>query len=137
MSFKVGRSCKVAIGSNKVSGMGTVTLSGVESDLLDKTEFGDTWKQWEVGLKDGGELTFEGLFDPDDTNGQEYLRSANENNTEVTDIRFYVDANSYYIPATTNPSSHVKITRWEVNTAVNEMVRTSFTCKISGKMELL
>ena len=58
MSFGAGKNCKVTLGATKVLGMGTVALTGVDTDLLDKTQFGDDWKQWEVGLKDGGELTF-------------------------------------------------------------------------------
>ena len=55
MSFRAGKNCKVALGATKIRGMGTVALSGVDTDLLDKTQFGDDWKQWEMGLKDGGE----------------------------------------------------------------------------------
>ena len=71
MSFGAGKNCKVTLGANKVLGMGTVALSGVDTDLLDKTEFGDDWKQWEVGLKDGGEFTFNGMYDSADATGQD------------------------------------------------------------------
>ena len=137
MSFGAGKNCKVTLGANKVLGMGTVALSGVDTDLLDKTEFGDDWKQWEVGLKDGGEFTFNGMYDPADATGQDVLRTANENDTQVTDIRFYVDAASYWIPKTTGPASYVYITQWNVEAAKEGMVECSFTCKISGAMELL
>ena len=137
MSFGPGKNCKVTLGSNKVLGMGTVSLSGVATDLLDKTQFEDDWKQWEMGLKDGGELTFNGLYDPADSTGQDVLRAANENNTQVTDIRFYVDANSYWIPKTTGPASYVLITAWDVSASKDGMVECSFTAKISGAMELI
>jgi len=137
MSFGPGKNCKVTLGSDKVLGMGVVSLSGVETDLLDKTQFGDDWKQWENGLKDGGELTFNGMYDPADSTGQDVLRTANENDTQVTDIRFYVDANSYWTPKTTSPASYVLVTGWNVEASKDGMVECSFTCKISGAMELL
>ena len=137
MSFGAGKNCKVTLGAAKVLGMGTVALSGVDTDLLDKTQFGDDWKQWALGLKDGGELTFNGMYDPADSTGQDVLRAANLNDTEVTDIRFYVDASSYWIPQTTNPYSYVLITAWNVEASKDGMVECSFTCKISGGMELL
>jgi hypothetical protein len=137
MATKVGKSCKVTIGANKVLGVGTFNLPGADSDLLDDSEFGDDWKQYKIGMKDGGEITFNGLYDPADTTGQDYLRSANLNDTQVTDIRFYVDANSYWIPKTTGPASYVLVTGWEVSAEMNGMVQCSFTCKVSGAMELL
>lgn len=137
MSFGPGRACKIALGSDKVLGIGVASLSGVETDLLDKTQFGDNWKQWEMGLKDGGELTFSGLFDPTDTTGQDVLRDANENNTQVTNIRFYVDASNYFTPKTTSPASYVLITGWGVEASKDGMVEANFTCKISGAMEML
>lgn len=137
MALGPGKNCKVTLGATKIVGIGTVALSGVETDLLDKTQFGDDWKQWENGLKDGGELTFSGMYDPADSTGQDVLRTANENDTQITDIRFYVDAASYWIPATTNPASYVQVTAWNVEASKDGMVECSFTCKISGKMELL
>ncbi|MHA1941970.1 MAG: hypothetical protein ACXADW_20065 [Candidatus Hodarchaeales archaeon] len=137
MSFGAGKNCKVTLGSDKVLGIGVASLAGVETDLLEASQFGDNWKQWEVGMKDGGELTFNGLYDPADSTGQDALRTANEDNTQVTDIRFYVNANSYWIPKTTNPASYVYVTAWEVSSDKAGMVECSFTCKISGAMELL
>ncbi len=137
MAFGAGKNCKVSVGSDKVLGMGTVALSGVETDLLDQTQFGDDWKQWLNGLKDGGELTFNGMYDPADSTGQDVLRTANENDTQVTDIRFYVDAASYFIPKTTNPASYILITGWTVEASKDGMVECGFTAKISGAMELV
>lgn len=137
MAFGAGKNCKVTLGANKVAGMGVANLTGVSTDLLEETEFGDDWKQWAMGLKDGGELTFNGLYDPADSDGQDVLRSANENNTEVTNIRFYVNANSYWTPKTTGPASYVLITAWDIGADKAGMVECSFTAKISGAMELL
>ena len=132
-----GKNCKVSLGANKVLGMGNWTLSGVESDQIEDTEFEDEWKQYKLGMKDGGTVTFNGQYDATDTTGQDVLRTANENDTEITDIRFYVDANSYWTPTTTSPASHVKVISWEINSDKNGLVQATFSCKVSGRLELL
>lgn len=132
-----GKNCKVTVDGNKVAGIGSYTIPGATTELLDDTEFGDDWKQWLLGLKDGGEMTFEGLYDPTDTTGQDVLRDANLNDTQVTNIRFYVNAASYWIPKTTGPASYVLVSAWDVNAEMNGLVRCSFTVKMSGALELL
>jgi hypothetical protein len=130
--------------------MGTVSMDGITADLIETSAFGTIWKTFEVGMKDGGSLSFNGFLDPDDTTGQEVLRVANLNSTDVTDIRFYVDATSYYTPCATagyfSPAlttgqdtivSSVNITTYTINADKNGMAETSFTCKVSGSMVLI
>lgn len=123
--------------SNTISLMGTWSMSGVTTDMLETTAFGDDWKQFRPGQRDGGTISFNGLFDGTDANGQTALRNYNAANTSVSDIRFYIDANSYYIPSTTNPLSYVWITEWNVDSDKSQLVTASFSCKVSGKMVLV
>jgi len=132
-----GKNCKVSIGSSKILGMGNWTMSGVTTDQIEDSEFEDEWKQFKLGLKDGGTATFNGQYDKTDSTGQDALRTANENDTELTDLRFYVDATSYWVPTTTNPASYCKIISWDISSDKNGLVQASFTAKISGKLELL
>jgi len=134
MAIKEGKNCKVSLGANKVLGIGTWNMGGVATDQLDASQFGDQWKQFLLGQKDGGTITFAGLYDSADTTGQDALRDANANDTSITDIRFYVDATSYWIPSTTNPLSFVKVTSFEISAAQNGLVQVSFSCKVSGRM---
>jgi hypothetical protein len=134
MAIKEGKNCKVSLGANKVLGIGTWNMGGVATDQLDASQFGDQWKQFLLGQKDGGTITFAGLYDSADTTGQDALRDANANDTQITDIRFYVDATSYWIPSTTNPLSFVKVTSFEISAAQNGLVQVSFSCKVSGRM---
>jgi hypothetical protein len=134
MSVKVGKNCKVANGANQILGIGSWSIAGGATDQLDSSEFGDTWKTFELGMKDGGAVNFSGLYDSADATGQDVLRAAHENDTELTDLRFYVDATSYWRPGTTNPLSHIKILSWEISAAQNGLVQVSFSGKISGKM---
>ena len=132
-----GADGKVTLGSNTISLMGTWSMSGIQTDLGETTAFGDEWKQFRPMLKDGGTISFNGLFDGTDTAGQTALRNYNAANTSVSDIRFYVDDNSYYIPSTTNPLSYVWITEWNVDSDKAQLVTASFSCKVSGKMVLV
>jgi hypothetical protein len=84
MAFKSGKDCKVTLGSNTVVGMGTWSISGITADQMDASAFGDNWKSFEFGMKDGGTITFSGIADPADTTGQEALQLANLNNTDLS-----------------------------------------------------
>ena len=138
MAAKKGKDCKVTNGANKILGMGTWSINGITSDQLEDTEFGDDWKTYLYGLKDGGQVSFNGYYDPADSTGQDILRSANENETELTDLRFYVDDNSYWRPNSTGtPKSHIIITSWDINADKSGLVQCSFTGKVSGKMDFV
>jgi len=150
MGFKKGKDCKVTLGANSVVGMGTWSLSGITSDQLEDTEFGDEWKTYAFGMKDGGQITFNGLFDPADTTGQDVLKAANLDNTNITNLRLYVDNTSYYTPCATagywspsdttgndTPVSHVNITSYDISADKSGLMQTSFTAKVSGCMVLV
>lgn len=150
MAVRIGKDCPVSLGANNVVGMGTWSLSGIASDELEKTEFGDDWKSYKFGLKDGGTVTFNGLYHPEDTTGQDVLKAANLDNTDITNLRLYVDDNSYYEPCQTtqywspldttgNPTvlSHVNITSYDVGADKSGLMTTSFTARVSGCMVLV
>lgn len=140
MSFKTGKLMKVEVNGNTVVGMGTVSLGGVTTDLLETTEFGDTWKTYTLGLRESGDITFDGLADPDDSTGQDVLRDANANDTDITQFRIYVDNSSFYEPnqtAGTLPSSYVNITAWEISGTKDGLLTASFTAKVSGALVLV
>lgn len=131
-----GKYGKVTIGTNPIALMGQWSMPGVSADSLESTSFGDEWKQFKMGLKDGGQITFSGLYDPTDAH-QTSLRTYNADNTEVTTLRLYIDNTSYFVPTTTNPVSYVQITAWEIGMDKAGLGTASFTAKVSGKMELI
>jgi len=150
MAKKVGYLCSVKLGTDKVVGMGTWALNGITADQLETTEFTDNWKTFDFGTKDGGTITFAGLHDPADTTGQQALMYMNLANTDVTDIRLYVDSTSYYTPCsstgywspttTSNADtilSWANITTWNVRADKAGMVEIDFSAKISGCMVLI
>jgi hypothetical protein len=147
----VGKDCAVKLGTNAVTYMGTWSLSGTSVDQLDTSAFGDTWKQYSFGLKDGGQISFAGFYDPADTTGQNALRFGNAQNSALTTLRLYVNSVSYYepcattsyfSPAITNTGStpglsSVYITSFDISADKSGMVNVSFTAKVSGVMVLI
>lgn len=132
-----GANCSIKLGTHLISLMGAFTLPGATTDMLESTSFGSTWKTFVPGFRDGGTITFNGFLDPTDTDGQNTLRTLNANNTSVTDIRFYINSNSYYTPGTTNPLSFVYISDWSISSDKAGLVTASFSAKVSGNMVLV
>lgn len=150
MGKKVGKNCKITLGSDKILGMGTWSLNGIQSDQIESSEFDQEWKTYEFGMKDGGEVSFNGFFDPSDTTGQEVLRQANLTNSDITNLRLYIDSTSYFEPCQTSgyfsPSlttgaatlpSCVNITSYEVSADKSGLMAASFKAKVSGVMVLV
>jgi hypothetical protein len=134
--MKSGKSCSVNMGTYKVQGMGKWDMAGIKTALLDATQFGDVWQQWLLGLSDGGEITFGGILVTPDAAGQDALRQANLLNSQLTDLRFYIDNTSYWAPSTTNPSSYFLITGWRISADKAGLVTSDFTAKLSGAPQL-
>lgn len=135
-----GKNGKVTVGTgdNTVSYMGTFTISGATADQLEETSFGDDYKKYKMGLLDGGTVSFSGVLDPDDANGQTVLRNANNASTLLTSIKFWQTAQSFWAPDYTNVTgSGVYITSWEIGVPAAGLVTASFTGKVTGKLTLV
>lgn len=150
MAKRRGSGFSVKLGSNLVVGMGSVSINGIQVDQMETTAFGDSWKTFMTGMKDGGDLSFDGFFDPDDTTGQDVLRAANLNNTNVTNLRVYIDNTSYFEPCQTTgyfsptltsnqatQKSWLNIISWDVKGDKSGVAQTSFKAKVSGVMVLV
>jgi hypothetical protein len=150
MSKKVGKDCKVALGTNTVAERTTWSITGIVTDQYDASAFTDTWKEYMFGLIDGGTIACDGWHDPADVTGQEMIVLANLYNSEVVNLRLYVDNTSYYEPCRTtsyfSPTvtntaptklSHVKITGYNINADIAGINKFSFTAKVSGVMVLI
>ena len=150
-TVKVGRDCKVTLGSTIILGMGTWSMDGISADELESTEFGQKWKTYEFGLNDGGTVSFTGFYDPADVTGQNALRAANLTKADITNLRLYVDNTSYYEPCQTTSYfgpgalstgydtilSRVNVTSYNVKADKSGLMTTDFSCKISGVMVLV
>ena len=147
---KIGKDCKVMVGASSLVGMGTWSLNGISSDQLENSEFGDNWKTYEFGMKDGGTISFSGLYKPTDETGQQALMNANLENTDITSIKLYIDSTSFFEPNTTagyfspynttgadTPVSLVNITSYNVSADKSGLMNIDFTAKVSGVMVLV
>lgn len=151
MAVKVGYLGKVTLGSTTIVGMGTWSISGIVADQMESSAFGDNWKSFEFGMKDGGTVSFDGFLDPADSTGQQALQKYNLDNTDVTSLRLYVDTTSYYAPSqstsyfapgtlSTGQSgkvSHVNITSYDISMDKSGLATVSFTAKVTGVMVLI
>jgi len=151
MAVKVGHLGKVTFGSATIVGMGTWTISGITADQMESSAFGDNWKTYEFGMKDGGQISFNGFLDPADTTGQQVLQKANMDNTDLTSLMLYIDNTSYYIPSASTSYfapgslstgqdgkvSHVNITSYDISMDKAGLPTISFTAKVSGVMVLV
>jgi len=146
----VGKNAKVAIGTAKVLGIGTWSLSGVVREKIDDSEFGDERKKFVFGMIDGGTISFSGNAKIVDTTGQVALHEAYDANTELTTLRLYVDNTSYYEPCQTtgylHPAnttgnntilSYVNITAANVSTDKTALAQVDFQGDVSGSMVLV
>ena len=151
MSKKIGYKGKVTVGSDAtVACMGTWTLNGIKSDQIDVSALGDDWKQYMFGMKDGGDISFDGFYDPDDANGQETLRLANLYNSNLTTLKLWIDDTSYFEPCQTTgyfsptlttgaptKASYVNITSYDIKKDQSSVDKTTFSGKVSGVMVLV
>ena len=101
MATKSGRIAKVEYNGNTVAGQGTWTLGGFTREVIEEDSWDIDIKKKYFSVGDGGTISFSGLHDPADPNGQQMLDSCclNSSLTGVT-LRFYVDNTSYWRPDT-------------------------------------
>ena len=150
MAAYQGRYSKVTLGSNKISGMGTWSLTGVTADQVEVSQFGDNWKSFVFGMKDGGTVSISGYADPSDTTGQQALMAANLANTNITNLQIYINSTSYFMPCQTTgyfspttttgadtQASYVNVTSFNMNTDKSNLLQISFDMKVSGVMVLV
>ena len=144
----VGKDAKVALGANTVVGMGTWSLDGIVTEEFDSSAFGDEWKTFEYGMKDGGSVSFNGHYDPTDTTGQQALQQANLYNSALTNLRLYINNSSYFVPCSTagyfSPAlttgaptpAGCSVTITSINICMDKsgLGTISFTGKVSGAM---
>ena len=104
MSTKSGRIASVYLGAAKVAGQGTWTLGGFTREVIEEDSWDIDIKKKHFSVGDAGTLTFSGLYDPDDDDGQTLLNSACNNSSVLISnvLKLYIDAASYW----TNTTGH-------------------------------
>jgi len=148
MASKPGRACKVTLGANNILGMGTWEIGGGAVEELDTTEFGNDYQEISLGIITGGNASFSGIYKKSDTQGQDLIRAAFYNKSDITTLRFYIDSVSYFTPNSTTAAggglpaesqiSYINIIN-EPSISVDKagLVTVSFTGKVSGVMRFI
>lgn len=139
------------ISADKILGIGTWTISGGSYAELDDSEFCDDDMKTKRGIRTGADVTFAGNYKSDDTTGQDAIRLAYWNGTDLTDLRFYVGSDDgtiqydYYAPNNSLtaggglpaniPISHIKIMSEPNITADKaDLTKIDFAGKVEGAM---
>jgi hypothetical protein len=112
-----------------------------QSDTLDTPVFGnDGWGRSTVGVKKYSG-SFDGYYDPSDTDGQAVLEDSWENGTVISDIRLYYKYSTtsgetvYYDKPTTGTGNGIIITNIERSIDVNGVGEISFSYEGCGPLE--
>jgi len=142
-----GKNCKVTLGSNSVLGIGNWKYTPGAADQLDDTEFGDKGAKIKLGIHQLGSISFDGLARIGDTTGQEALKLAKVNGTDITNLRFYesdttyLEANhtaGYFSASSTTGNdtqvSYINITSYDLSSEMKSLGKISFSGTVSGEM---
>ena len=132
MSSIGGRLAKVMYGSTVVAGIGTWAMSGFIPDIKEDTAFGDEVMAWkEAGIGDAGTISFDGNYDPDDTNGQVALNALSDTGTELTNLYFYESTSVFW---RVTSGGFILLDKFNaVTMAKNDLGKVTFSGKISTK----
>lgn len=127
-----GRLAKVMYGSVVIAGIGTWSMSGFVPDIAEDTAFGDTVKKWKrAGIDDAGSVTFDGLYDPDDTNGQVALNALATNTAGLSNLYFYESTSVFWRVAL---GGTIVLDKFNVvGMSKSGLATVSFSGKVSGK----
>lgn len=145
-----GNAAKVAKGSTKILGIGNWTYDIPGRQVVVDSEFQDTHEKYKFGIIPGGTISFSGNYKKDDTTGQDVIIDAWDANTNLTDLRFYVDNTSYYEACQTTgylttvnttgnntvPSS-INILSRNITVDKGALNTISFTGQVSGLLVLV
>lgn len=137
MSTRSGRLARVMYGANTIAGLGNWSMTGATPELLESTSFGDTVKTYErAGIDDAGEISFDGNYDPDDTNGQVALNALKSVSSGLTNLYFYElydVTNSEFAFWRVGSGGDIKLTKFNaISMAKNGLGTISFSGKVSG-----
>lgn len=92
-----GKNAKVMYGSNVVAEQVEWSMSGFSQGVVEITAFGDTIKRYlAADAGDPGTLSFNGNYDPADTNGQIALATVCKAGTSLTNLYLYAATSTFW-----------------------------------------
>ena len=107
MATKSGRIADVKVGLATVAGQGTWTLGGFTREVIEEDSWDLDIKKKFFSVGDAGTITFSGLYDAADPNGQILLNAACINSSlfsggasSTSTLNFFIDNTSYWTVTT-------------------------------------
>jgi predicted secreted protein len=118
------------IGVNAVGNLTSINGLELSADTIETTtlDSADGYRTFEQGLKDAGEVSISGYFDPTDATGQIALHTAFESGTN--------SAFSIEFPATADWTFNGVVTAFTTGAELEDQVSFEATIKVSGKPTL-
>ena len=109
----MGRYAKVTIGSSLVANLGRWNID-IKMDSIDVSAFGTVWGKFLPGMQNWSG-TFEGHYDPSDTEGQAAMEALALSAGAIANIQFWVDATHFWRPDVGEDSgAAIYITGWTI-----------------------
>jgi predicted secreted protein len=122
---------KLKIGANSIADLTSIGGLQLSKDTIENTTLdSDGWRSFAAGLKDAGEVPISGYFNPSDTNGQNALYTA-FNDDSLLDF-------SILFPAALGASWNFKgiVTGFSTGVELEDNISFEATIKVSGKPSL-
>jgi len=131
-----GRVVHVGLRINGVTG---ITLPSPIVDELEDGQMGDRYKSYARTRIEGGEVTITGNYLGDQDEGQQALKTAFDNDSELTDVKFYTDyaSGKYLVP---DPNleqfpSFVTVTKYnEISYDKDSLITFTATYRVHGRL---
>lgn len=98
----MGRYASVKLGTDLVANLTNWTIN-INMDNIDVSAFGSVWGKGMPGMQSWTGSAV-GHYDPADTAGQAVLQSDALNATKITNIKFFIDNTSAWVPDITSDS---------------------------------
>lgn len=125
MAVYHGKSAKVDKGGVAVI---QITEWTIESsvDLVEITDFGDTWKSNEAGIP-SWTGSFAGMADPENTEQKAFMDGILSTPAKITDAKFHIDGTHYF-------SGNIWITSWSLPTGIADVAKITFNFQGDGQL---
>jgi len=134
------KKAKVALGIDKIVGMGNWSFPGFTTEMIEDIEFEDEFDHVVPGIGSYGTITVSGNYDPTDADGQAALYTAWKNKTKITNLRLYLtNSEKYWTPDTTgDAASGVYIETYGAITFDRaDLGKFEFTARVTGLLKLV
>lgn len=121
---------KLKIGANSIVQLTSIKGMNLTADTIEKTDLDSEWREFAQGLKDGGEVSVSGFFNPADTNGQKALYDAFAAGLETGFLILF--------PATMGAEWNFNgiVTAFSTGAELNEGIPFEASIKVSGQPSL-